>query len=112
MACANRPVEWEHGVFTDDRDRFSVRSATSDPGTVRVHAVGTPADSYFVVVLTEVGTPNVDAAWCGPWADRSSAWKAAFLGWTFHLYFNRRPSPVPNPRRSTLRDRLDLEEPG
>lgn len=65
MDSPSHPVAREHGTFTDDRDLFSVRSATSDPGTVRVHAVGAPPAAYFMVVLTEVGTPRVDAAWCG-----------------------------------------------
>lgn len=95
----DRTAELEHGTFTDRIHEFSVRSTTTVPGIVRVHALNTGPERYWVLVLTDVGSDLVDAAWCGSWARRSVPWKAAFVNWAFHLYFTGRPSPLPHTGR-------------
>jgi hypothetical protein len=89
-------AELEHGTFTDRIHEFSVRSATTVPGVVRVHALHTRPKNYWVLVLTDVGSDRVDAVWCGTWADRSIPWKAAFVDWAFHLYFTGSPKLLRN----------------
>lgn len=89
----------EHGTFNDGICEFAVRSASTDPGIVRVHAIGVPQQDYWVLVLTDVGTSFVGATWIGQWEMRSAVWKACFVAWTFHLYFGPLPAQATAGRR-------------
>lgn len=97
-APATHPVvELEHGAFTDGVYEFVVRSTTSDPGVIRVHAVNADPSALWVAVLTDVGTTNVDATWCGAWQYKSPTWKAQCAALTFRTYLNEQPTIRPRP---------------
>lgn len=85
-------VELEHGAFTDGVYEFVVRSTTSDPGVVRVHAVNAVPGARWVAVLTDVGTDNVDATWCGVWECKSPTWKRQCAALTFRTYLTEQPT--------------------
>lgn len=85
-------AELEYGTFHDDRFKYAIRAATTDPGVVRVHCLNGGPALYWVVVLTEVRTPRVNAIWGNAWAQRGSTWKRLCLEWAFRSYFCNRPT--------------------
>jgi hypothetical protein len=88
------PAELEHGLFSDGTDRFSVRSTTSDPGTIRVHAPDLGADEYWVLILTGVSTSSPSADWLGKWDLFSREWKDAFVEEVFRIFHDCKSRPL------------------
>ncbi|SDD87171.1 hypothetical protein [Glycomyces harbinensis] len=79
-------IELEHGRFTDGIDWFSVRTATSDPTTIRVHALDMDRDDW-ALVITGLRTSSMSADWPGKWGSFSEEWKSDFLERVFQVYY-------------------------